>query len=160
MSFSKWIRSIAYVTNDGDGFGSKSGGLFPNSGNAGGMAIFEGINVTETSVPLDVVFFGGTGATTIFNETNNNGYRIVENDRYNPVDPATTAAQPFFFQGTNLYIIPHQNPANLGLFTKLGGDYNTTTKKWTTARTHLFYQMTLTSAVSEIETGNVTVLSK
>lgn len=128
LSTSKWIRSIAYVTNDGDGFGSKNGGIFPNSGNAGGVAVFEGTIINEESVPLDVVFFGGTSKTTLFNSVDNYGYRIVKNDHYNPVDPATSTAQPFFFQGTNQYIIPHAAVADLGLFLKLGGSYNATTK--------------------------------
>ncbi|TBO40519.1 DUF5689 domain-containing protein [Pedobacter kyonggii] len=153
LSTSKWIRSIAYVTNDGDGFGSKNGGIFPNSGNAGGVAVFEGTIINEESVPLDVVFFGGTGKTTLFNSVDNYGYRIVKNDHYNPVDPATSTAQPFFFQGTNQYIIPHAAVADLGLFLKLGGSFNATTKTWTTARGAVYYQMSLTTPVSEIESG-------
>ncbi|WP_285059108.1 DUF5689 domain-containing protein [Pedobacter ginsengisoli] len=159
ISDAKWIRSIAYVTNDGDGFGAKSGGLLPNSGNAGGIAIFEGINVAEESVPVDAVFFGGTGKTTIYDETNNNGYRIPENDHYNPVDPATSTAQPFFYQGTNLYVIPHQNPADLGKFTKLGGVFNATTKTWVTPRAHVFFQMAMDTPLSAIENGEVTILT-
>jgi len=153
LSTSKWIRSIAYVTNDGDGFGSKNGGIFPNSGNAGGVAVFEGTIISETSVPLDVVFFGGTGKTTLYNAVDNYGYRIVKNDHYDIVDPATSTAQPFFFQGTNQYIIPHAAIADLGLFLKLGGSFNATTKTWTTARGAVYYQMSLTTPVSEIESG-------
>ncbi|WP_412468932.1 DUF5689 domain-containing protein [Pedobacter sp. KLB.chiD] len=153
LSTSKWIRSIAYVTNDGDGFGSKSSGIFPNSGNAGGVAVFEGTIINETSVPLDVVFFGGSGKTTLYNAVNNYGYRVVNNDHYNTIDPATATDQPFFFQGTNQYIIPHSAVADLGLFLKLGGSFNATTKTWTTARGGIYYQMSLTTSVSEIESG-------
>ena len=160
MNTVKWIRDIAYVTNDGDGFGAKTGGLLPNSGNAGGIAIFEGINIEEKSIPVDVVFFGGLVKTTIYNEANNAGYRIVDSDNYSTKDPATNADQPFFFQGTNQYIIPHQSPADLGIFTKLGGVYNTTTKTWTTPRRHLFFQMAMDTPVSAIETGDVTVLTQ
>jgi len=159
LSSSKWIRSIAYVTNGGDGFGSASSGLLPNSGNAGGIAIFEGTNITETSVPVDVVFFGGTGRTTIFNATDNFGYRIVDNDHYQVKDAAGAADQPFFFQGTNTYIIPHQPTADLGIFVKLGGTYNVGTKLWDVPRAHTFYQMNAASAVTEIETNNVTTLA-
>jgi len=158
MNNVKWIRDIAYVTNDGDGFGAKSGGLLPNSGNAGGIAIFEGINVAEESVPVDVVFFGGTGKTTIYNEANKAGYRIVESDHYNPVDKDTATPQPFFFQGTNQYIVPHQSPADLGIFVKLGGVFNATTKIWITPRTHDFFLMGMETPVSEIETNNVTTI--
>jgi len=159
ISASTWISALDYVNNDGDGFGTKSGGLLPNSGNAGGIAIFEGINVTETSIPVDAVFFGGTGKTTIYNEANNAGYRIPENDHYSLVDPATNVAQPFFYQGTNQYVIPHQSPADLGMFVKLGGVFNATTASWTTPRAHVFYLMTMTSAVTEIETGDVTQIA-
>lgn len=159
ISTSKWIRAIAYVTNDGDGFGSMSAGLLPNSGNAGGIAIFEGTNVVETSVPLDVVFFGGTGKTTIYNATTNKGYRIPENDHYNPVD-STGAAQPFMFQGSNSYIFPHSTPADAGIFVKLGGSFDVANKKWITPRAHVYYTLSASSLVDEIEKGgDVTVLS-
>lgn len=158
ISSANWIRTIAYNTNDGDGFGSLSAGLLPNSGNAGGIAIFEGINITETSVPVDAVFFGGTGKTTIYNATDNVGYRIADGDHYKSVDPASQAEQPFFYQGTNTYVIPHQNPADQGVFLKLGGVYNVTTKVWDTPRGYTFYLMTAATAISEIETGNVTAI--
>jgi hypothetical protein len=158
MNTVKWIRDIAYVTNDGDGFGAKSGGLLPNSGNAGGIAIFEGINVAEESVPVDVVFFGGTGKTTIYNETDNTGYRIVESDHYSPVDPATSTPQPFFYQGTNQYVIPHQSPTDLGIFVKLGGVFNATTKTWVTPRAHTFFLMGMETPVTEIEANDVTTI--
>lgn len=159
ISSSNWIRSIAYVTNGGDGFGSASSGLLPNSGNAGGIAIFEGTNITETSVPVDVVFFGGTGKTTIFNPTDNFGYRIVDNDHYQSKDAASAAEQPFLFQGTNTYIIPHQTTADLGMFVKLGGTYNVNTKTWDVPRAYTFYLMNAASAVTEIETNGVTSLA-
>jgi len=159
ISSSKWIRSIAYVTNGGDGFGTASSGLLPNSGNAGGIAVFEGTNITETSVPVDVVFFGGTGKTTIFNATDNFGYRIVDNDHYQTKDVAGTAEQPFLFQGTNTYIIPHQSTADLGIFVKLGGTYNIAAKTWDVPRAYTFYLMNAASAVTEIETNAVTTLT-
>jgi hypothetical protein len=156
ISSAKWIRSIAYATNGGDGFGSATSGLLPNSGNAGGIAIFEGTNITETSVPVDVVFFGGTGKTTIFGD--NGGYRIVNSDHYQVKDAATSTDQPFFFQGTNTYIIPHQT-ADLGIFVKLGGTYNVKTKTWDMVRGYNFYTMTASSTVSEIESNGVTTLT-
>ena len=159
ISSSKWIRAIAYATNAGDGFGSNTSGLLPNSGNAGGIAIFEGTNITETSVPVDVVFFGGTGTGTIFNDTDKFGYRIVDNDHYRTTAADSAAEQPFLFQGTNTYIIPHQSPADQGIFVKLGGVYNNKTKVWDVPRSSDFYLMSATSAVTEIETNGVTSLS-
>ncbi|TWR24994.1 hypothetical protein FPZ42_14685 [Mucilaginibacter achroorhodeus] len=149
ISGAKWIRSIAYVTNVGDGFGSASSGLLPNSGNAGGIAIFDGINVTETSVPVDAILFGGSGITTIYNATTNKGYRVPESDHYNPI----SGSQPFFLQGTNTYIIPHSTPADQGFFVKLGGAFDAKNKTWITPRGYKFYQLQSTSALSEIESG-------
>lgn len=154
-----WVTTINYNVNDGDGFGAKSSGLLPNSGNAGGIAIFEGTNVTETSVPMDAVFFGGTGKTTMYNAVDGFGYRVPENEHYTAIDAATSTPQPFFYQGTNLYVIPHQSPADQGIFTKLGGVYDAATKTWTTPRAHEFYLMTQTSVITEIETTGVTQIT-
>jgi hypothetical protein len=152
ISSAKWIRAIPYVTTDGDGFGSASSGLLPNSGNAGGIAIFEGITITEASVPVDAILFGGTGKTTIYNATTNKGYRVATNDRYSATD-ASGAAQPFFFQGTNTYVIPHSAPADAGIFIKLGGSFDATGKTWLTPRGFTYYTLKATSDLPEIETG-------
>ncbi|TWR30268.1 hypothetical protein FPZ43_04830 [Mucilaginibacter pallidiroseus] len=152
ISSAKWIRAIAYVTNDGDGFGSKSSGLLPNSGNAGGIAIFDGVTVTEASVPVDAIIFGGTGKTTMYNATTNKGYRVADNDRYSSVD-GTGAAQPFFFQGTNQYVIPHSTPADAGIFVKLGGNFDATAKTWITPRTFTFLTLSATAGLTDIEGG-------
>ncbi|WP_158825481.1 DUF5689 domain-containing protein [Mucilaginibacter lacusdianchii] len=160
ISSAKWIRAIAYVTNDGDGFGNKTSGLLPNSGNAGGVAVFSGIVLEEKSVPMDAVFFGGTGVTTLYNATKGTGYRIPNNDHYSITDATTGTAQPFFRQGTNNYIIPHQAVADLGNFMRLGGEFNTTTKSWVTPRGNSFIILIMTSTLADIETGSdVTKLS-
>jgi len=159
ISSSNWIRTIAYVTNDGDGFGAMSAGLLPNSGNAGGIAIFAGTNVTVTSVPVDAVFFGGTGTATIYNSATNRGYLIPDNDHYHPINPTTSAAQPFVFQGGNTYIIPHSTPADAGIYVKLGGKFDATTKTWITPRGYTFVTLSITSPLTTIETGtDVTVV--
>ncbi|MGX5689235.1 DUF5689 domain-containing protein [Arcticibacter tournemirensis] len=160
ISSAKWIRSINYGSNDGDGFGTKNGGLLPNSGNAGGIALFAGTNVTETSIPVDAVFFGGDGTTTIVDVANAKGYRVPENDHYNPENAETLEDQPFFYQGSNTYKLPHQNPDNTGVFVKLGGVFNPITKAWVTPRGYVHYLMSATSTLSDIETGGVTVLSE
>ncbi len=164
ISGSKWIRSITYTSNAGDnGVGDKSSGLFPNSGNAGGIAIFAGTNIKEETPPLDVVFFGGTGTTTIVDVVNGRGYRIADNDHYHAIEEGTANAQPFFYQGTNLYVIPHYSgtEADKGFFVKLGGVFNTTTKTWATERGSVNYGMTMTTLLPEIETGSdVTMLSE
>lgn len=159
ISSAKWIRSIAYVTNDGDGFGSMTSGLLPNSGNAGGIAIFLGTSITATSVPLDVVIYGGTGKTTIYNATTNKGYLTAENDHYHIVDPSSGTAQPFIYQGTNTYVIPHSMPADAGIFVKLGGVFDATSRTWSTPRGYTFFTMPATAALTDIESGSdVTVV--
>lgn len=159
ISSAKWIRSIAYVTNDGDGFGSASGGIFPNSGNAGGIAVFATTNVVETTIPVDVVIFGGTGKTTIYNATTNKGYRVVDNDHYLLVDPATGTQQPFVYQGTNTYTIAHPTVVDVGNFFMLGGTFDSVNKVWITPRGKNIYTLSTTSTLAEIETGaNVTVV--
>jgi len=130
----------------------------PNSGNAGGVAVFSGIILEETTVPMDVAIFGGTGKTTIYNPTTNKGYRIPLNDRYSPV-AADGTPQPFLYQGTNTYTIPHILPADVGNFMKLGGRFDMTTKTWITPRGNTIYTLSATSNLSEIETGaDVTAL--
>lgn len=161
ISTANWIRTIAYVTTDGDGFGSASTGLLPNSGNAGGIAIFVGTNVTNTSVPVDFVLFGGTGVTTIYNATTGKGYLAVDNDHYHLKDPTSGGDQPFIFQGSNTYVIPHSTPADAGIFVKLGGSFNMTSKIWNKARGYTFLTMSPTSALTDIETGtDVTAVTK
>lgn len=159
ISGAKWIRTIAYVTNAGDGLGDKSGGLLPNSGNAGGIALFAGTNIKEETVPMDVVFFGGTGKTTIVDIVNGKGYRVAENDRYSATD-ASGNAQPFFYQGTNTYVITYLDPSDQGDFVKLGGNFDVATKQWITPRAFNHFIMTPTTNLTEIETGSdVIVLS-
>lgn len=159
ISNANWIRAIAYGTTPGDGFGDISGGLMPNSGNAGGIALFAGTNIKEESVPLDVVFYGGTSKTTIVDEANGKGYRVADNDKYSTVNSATSAPQPFFFQGTNSYIVTYTT-ADIGDFVKLGGNFNTTTKQWITPRAFTHYTMTATSTLDELQKGsNIIVLS-
>jgi hypothetical protein len=153
ISTANWIRTIAYVTTDGDGFGSASTGLLPNSGNAGGIAIFVGTNVSNTSIPVDFVLFGGTGIPTIYNATTGKGYLAVDNDHYHLKDPTSGAAQSFIFQGSNTYVIPHSTPADAGIFVKLGGSFDMNNKLWTKPRGYTFFTMSPTSALTDIETG-------
>ncbi|MHC8950067.1 DUF5689 domain-containing protein [Sphingobacterium hungaricum] len=159
ISAANWIRTIAYTTTAGDGIGNASSGLLPNSGNAGAIGLFVGTNVGEQTVPIDAVFFGGTGTATIVDSIGIKGYRIGNNDHYNVTNQTTGEAQPLFSMGTNQYRIPHSTPTDVGFFVKLGGVFNTTTRKWTTPRNYVFHTMTKSSVISELETGeNITVL--
>lgn len=154
ISSAKWIRFITYGNDPGDGIGDKSGGLLPNSGNAGGIALFAGTTVMEATTPIDVVFYGGTGKTTIVNENAGLGYRVANNDHYKTLDPTTLIPQPFFYQGTNTYVIKHVDPADQGVFMKLGGVFNAAERKWETSRGISVYLMAATTAISEIQTGS------
>jgi len=153
VSSANWARYIQYSNTPGDGLGNASSGLLPNSGNAGGMAVFIGVNVTEKSVPIDVVWFGGNGTATIIDVENEKGYRISNNDHYKITNPDDSSLQPFFSMGTNMYRIPHITPTDIGAFVKLGGVFNTTTRQWTTPRGYTFTTLTKSSELSEIETG-------
>ncbi|WP_315821193.1 DUF5689 domain-containing protein [Paraflavitalea speifideaquila] len=98
MSTSNWIKAYDYVGKDGEGFGKATGGLLANSGNACGVAIFEGTNVTVNSKPVDVLFINGGGQLYTSTPTPM-GYRITNNDWYDVVNPLNLQSQPFFPAG-------------------------------------------------------------
>ncbi|WP_353139939.1 hypothetical protein [Pseudopedobacter sp.] len=153
----KWIRTIDYKNGSGDGFGEATGGLLPNSGNAGGIALFVGTAVEESSKPIDVVFFGGKGRATILNQALGRGYRVADNDNYN----SNAGTQPFFLQGKNTYVISYIDPAEQGAFMMLGGEYDAKNKSWKRKRSVNYFVMADNTTVDEIEKGKgVTLLSK
>ncbi|MCA5005262.1 DUF5689 domain-containing protein [Sphingobacterium bovistauri] len=160
INSANWARYIQYSNTAGDGLGNASSGLLPNSGNAGGMAVFIGVNVTEKSVPIDVVWFGGNSNTTIVDVENEKGYRISNNDHYRITNTDDSSLQPFFSMGTNTYRIPHITPTDLGAFVKLGGVFNTTKRQWTTPRGYTFTTLTKASVLSEIESGDGTTIQE
>lgn len=146
---SKWIRSFNYSTVNGDGFGTATSGLLANSGNAFGMAIFEGTTVTVNTAPIDVIFVSAGGA--LYNPgPPAQGYRIANTDLYDKVDPIKLTPQPFYRQGTNTINFIY-NTADLGYFYKLGGVYDTGLGKWVKARTQSNVLMTKQSPLSDIE---------
>lgn len=151
MASSKWIRAYDYVALNGEGFGTKTGGLLANSGNPSGIAVFKGTTVTAASMPVDVVFIGTGNGGNVFNAGPPAvGYRIANNDVYDAVEPVTGADQPFFKQGTNTFALIYQT-ADLGYFNLLGGTYDTVLGKWTKVRKQEALLMTPTTSVSEIE---------
>ena len=143
-----WVTKM-YATVDGDGFGTKTSNLLANSGNAGGIAVFEGITVEESTIPDDVIFYGGNGS--LFNAgPPARGYRITNTDYYDMVNPVTLEDQPFFAQGSNTGKFSFPTTSN---FTRLNGTYNKTTGRWTQARLQTNIPLTTTSTVAEIEGG-------
>ncbi len=166
ISSAKWIKTIVHSNTSGDGFGSATTALLPNSGNPGGVAVFSGTTVTSATVPLDVAFFSGANpivsVTSVYNSANQWGYRVPNNDYYNTADT-------FFGKGTNtktfLFINGTGSASDNGSYIKLGGDYNSTTSTWNVARSStnlaLFPANTQASAsaftLADIETGGTTL---
>lgn len=156
MATSKWIRAFNYVTTDGDGFGTKTGGLLANSGNAFGMAVFNDTIVTATSKPIDVIFVS-SGGSLYTPGPPMLGYRIGNTDFYDVKHPITFDDQPYYRSGTNTMCFGY-NPTDIGYFYMLGGEYNSVLGKWTKARTQKNVLLTKTSALSEIEGTGATTL--
>lgn len=146
ISSSFWVSKM-YATVAGDGFGSVTTNLLANSGNAAGIAVFDLTNVTADTIPVDVIFFGGAGMLYTPGPPEK-GYKITNTDYYDITNPSTLALQPYFTQGSNTGKLAF--PAATA-FSSLGGTYNTTTGRWTTARTLNALTLTATSTVAQIE---------
>ncbi|NGF56914.1 hypothetical protein G5B00_10350 [Parapedobacter sp. SGR-10] len=159
ISNAKWIRTIATANDPGDGLGDKNSNIMPNSGNAGGIAVFIGTNVAEQSVPVDVIFYGGNGTASIISPDKTHGYRIANTDHYAMYIQDTGELTPFFSMGDgkNDFRFPHHGgPTNTdaGYFFQLGGQFNTTTRKWETPREHNIFILDKSSTIDMIETGD------
>jgi hypothetical protein len=149
ISTANWIKAYNYTTTDGEGFGTKTSGLFANSGNASGFAVFPGTTVTASSVPVDVLFVG-SGGSLYTNTPSVQGYRIGNTDWYDIKNPITLTDQPFYRAGSNTLNLSYTT-ADLGYFYKMGGEYNVTLGRWIKARTQVNVLLTKTSAITEIE---------
>jgi hypothetical protein len=156
ISGANWIKNYDYVTRDGEGFGTKTGGLLANSGNASGLAVFEGITVTETSKPVDVLFVS-TGGTLYSAGPPARGYRIANTDWYDVKNPITLQDQPFYRSGTNTLNMSYTT-ADQGFFYKMGGEYNVSLGRWMKARTQTNVLLTKSSTLAEIEGAGSTKL--
>jgi len=85
ISSSKWFGKM-YGTIDGDGFGAKTTNLLANSGNGAGIAVFDKTTVDATTIPVDVIFFGGNGPLYVAGPPER-GYRITGTDYYDEKNP-------------------------------------------------------------------------
>ncbi|WP_300602044.1 DUF5689 domain-containing protein [Niabella sp.] len=155
--YGKTYNAATNATNAGDGglvrvSAFSNSGPFANSGNACGVALFKGTTVTETSVPEDVLFIASGGNTGIYDPSKNpiQGYRICNNDWYSMysvgIDPDTykpTIVPYLYYRSSgNTTNMPypinaaHPDPAkaDAGLYSMMGGVYNITLGRWTTAR--------------------------
>jgi hypothetical protein len=144
ISNANWVVSKLYNDNAGDdGIGDKTANLLANSGNSGGVAIFATKDVGLTTVPSDVVFYGGSVGTVYGSGA---GYSICTNDLYKTVNGTT--AQPFYGQGNNTFKFVIPAPSE---FSYLGGTYDVAAKTWTTKRVHKTVPVPKAGALSVIE---------
>jgi hypothetical protein len=144
--FSKTYASVA-----GDGFGTATTNLLANSGNAAGIAVFDLTNVTADTIPVDVIFYGGGGSLYTPGPPER-GYKITNTDYYDITNPSTLALQPYFNMGSNTGKLAFPAATN---FSQLGGRYNTTTGRWTAARTLNGIALTTTSTLDAIEGATI-----
>jgi len=149
ISTANWISSTQYSTIDGADFGTATSNLLANSGNVAGIAVFAGTTVNATSVPLDVILYGGSGSVYAAGPPEV-GYRITNTDYYSTINPLDRSGQNFYGAGTNTsrLVLPAT-----GNFTQLGGLYDATTGRWITGRTVTSVPLTATSPLATIETG-------
>lgn len=149
ISAANWISSTQYSTVNGADFGTATSNLLANSGNVAGISIFQGITVDATSVPLDVIMYGGNG--TVYSPGPPEiGYRITNTDYYSTINAVTRTNQAFYGAGTNKSKLTLPATAN---FSQLGGVYDAVTGRWTTGRTVTSIPLTLTSQLTVIEVG-------
>lgn len=152
ISDANWIRYLQTNLGEdgavaGDGFGWSTSGLLPNTEEAVGIAVFEGTEVTATSVPLDAVFYGSevNGALK-----GNNGFLVPDNGLYSPVNEKTGEPQSLFGQGTNIFMIEYS-----GNFIQLGGVF--TEKAILKSRKSPYvYNTKIDTQLEEIESGEAT----
>jgi len=158
ISSSNWIRNLDYSANNGDGFGTKNGGLLANSGNAFGMAIFKDTLVNVNSTPVDAIFIGGSGNLYTAGPPAQ-GYRIPNNDYYDIKNPITLESQPFYRSGSNTLSFTY-NTSDLGYFNQLGGVYNPTLGRWMKNRSQNSFIIDKTAPITAIEGDGSTTLQE
>jgi hypothetical protein len=149
ISSANWVNSTLYATVPGADFGNATANLLANSGNVAGIAVFQGTTVDASTVPTDVIMYGGNG-TVYAAGPPEIGYRITNTDYYSTINPVTRETQGFYGGGTNKSKLTL--PAT-GNFTQLGGVYDAITGRWTTGRTVTSIPLTLTSPLTAIETA-------
>ncbi|RZL62551.1 MAG: hypothetical protein EOO93_08510 [Pedobacter sp.] len=157
----KWRASVNYSNTAGaNGVGTATSNLLANSGNIAGIAIFEGTNVTSTTVPLDVIFYGGSGGNFYSAGPPAVGYRITNTEYYSTINPLTRGAQLFMGAGTNTTRLPFPNPTTN--FVRLGGVYGEIPGapqfgRWSTGRTATGVPLTITTPFTIIETDGTSL---
>jgi hypothetical protein len=159
MSALNWIRAFNYSTTPGDGFGPPTS-IFANSGNASGVAVFNGTTVTLASIPIDVIMVASGGQLLGAGNPPSWGYRIANTDWYDIRNPITLEEQPFYTMGTNTINIKYNTPADAGYYNILGGVYNTTLGRWTAARSQINMILSKTSPIDTIQGSLATKMAE
>jgi hypothetical protein len=165
--YSKVYNGATGAINAGDGGLVKPSsfsntGPWANSGNTCGVAIFQGTTITEASVPEDVLFVATGGTTTVYDpkKTPILGYRICNNDWYTmysvSVDSATykPVIVPYlhYRSAVNMASMPYTTPSDVGYYNMMGGVYNITLGRWTTARKQVVVELVqATATIDDIE---------
>ncbi|WP_029285160.1 DUF5689 domain-containing protein [Pedobacter sp. R20-19] len=145
ISSAVWIASKAYSTLNGDDFGTATSNLLANSGNVAGIAVFDGTTVSASSVPLDVIMFGGGGSVYTAGPPEV-GYRITNTDKYSVIQNRKRVI--FYGGGTNTNKFAFPATSN---FTMLGGVYDATSGLWKTGRVAKNIELNAKSQLSEIQ---------
>ncbi|MET0635651.1 MAG: DUF5689 domain-containing protein [Chitinophagaceae bacterium] len=175
----KNFASATGNTNAGDGglvraSNFSNTGPFANSGNCTGLALFRGITVNEESIPEDVLFVTNGGGAALYDVTKTPtlGYRICNNDWYsmysvniNPVTYKPTVVPFLHFMSsgntTNMpYPVNEKYPtaaSDAGLFNMMGGVYNITLGRWTTARKQVIVELVQATATIDMLEKNAAV---
>lgn len=156
ISTSNWVKALNYATTDGADFGTKTGNLLANSGNAFGMAVFAGTTVTTDTRPVDVIFISNGGSLYSAGPPAR-GYRITNTDFYDLKNPITLEDQPYYRAGSNTSFFTY-NPSGQGYFTMLSGEYSPGLGRWTKARVQNNILLTPTSTIDQIENDNAAKL--
>lgn len=148
-------------TNAGDGglvrtsaFGTS--GPWANSGNTAGVALFKGTTVTEATTPEDVLFIATGGGAGIYDDTKSPilGYRICNNDWYSmyslTIDQTNykPVIVPYlhYRSAVNMTSMAYPTPTDIGYYSMMGGVYNITLGRWTTARKQTIVELVQTTA--------------
>lgn len=153
ISSANWIRSLNYSTTAGDGFGTAQS-VFANSGNASGVAVFQGTTVNLDTRPVDVLFVATGGS--LYQASPERGYRIANTDWYDIKNPITLQDQPFYRQGSNTLNLSY--PPGEGFFNKMGGEYNVALGRWMKARIQNLTFLPRNATLADIEGEGATIL--
>jgi len=168
ISSANWISPFTYSTTNSPKFspslttvGTLTSNLIGNSGNAGGVALFTGTDITAATAPFDAIFLSNGGS--IYDPITQSGYRVPNSDFYDKKDPISLVDQPFFKQGSNTLFIAYPSinenaPSLVAYFAQLGGQYNPALGRWVSARALVNIKMTGTTQLTEIESATATKL--